>query len=189
MDPISGGTSALLGTVGNLMVGILDLPVEIVRSIVARSSEGASDLDTSRIPTAGNQTRGEILTPASSRPSSLRESSSVSTSTKGFKTASSVWGHVFLSNHSVLTSLGIQFGILRGNVRWKTAGSIDDRKFKRPFTRWRLLGSFEDFGSLFRRCRRCRQGPQPHCRDVAKNAAGFHFGPGPRLPQRSKNVR
>lgn len=95
MDPISGGTSALLTTVGGLMVGILDLPVEIVRSIVARSSEGASSAETSRIPTAENQTRGEILTPASSRPSSLMESTSqvstpAKTSTKGFKSASSV---------------------------------------------------------------------------------------------------
>lgn len=95
MDPISGGTSALLATVGSLMVGILDLPVEIVRSIVARSSEGASGPETHRIPTAESQTRNDILTPVSSRPSSLREipsqnSTTVNTSTKGFKSASSV---------------------------------------------------------------------------------------------------
>ncbi|MCJ1462396.1 hypothetical protein MMC07_000997 [Pseudocyphellaria aurata] len=100
MDPISGGTSALLATVGGLMVGILDLPVEIVRSIVARSSEGASGAETSRVPTAENQTRGEILTPASSRSSFLMEqtsqvSTSAKTSNKGFKSASSAFNAGF----------------------------------------------------------------------------------------------
>lgn len=95
MDPISGGTSALLATVGSLMVGILDLPVEIVRSIVARSSEGASNPEKDQIPSAGNQANGEILTPVSSPPSSLREpaakvSTSADSSAKGFKGAGSV---------------------------------------------------------------------------------------------------
>lgn len=92
MDPISGGTSALLATVGSLMVGILDLPVEIVRSIVGRSAEGTSGSETDRIPTAENQTRDEVLTPVSSRPSSSKEppSKTSASSSKGFKSASSV---------------------------------------------------------------------------------------------------
>lgn len=100
MDPISGGTSALLGTVGSLMVGILDLPVEIVRSIVARSSEGTSGPQADRVSTAENQHHGETLTPVSSRPSSLREppsksSTSVNASTKGYKSASNAFSSGF----------------------------------------------------------------------------------------------
>ena len=92
MDPISGGTSALLATVGSLMVGILDLPVEIVRSIVGRSSEAVSGSETGRIPTAEKQHRGEILTPVSSRPSSSREPPSKTSAPtgKGIKNAGSV---------------------------------------------------------------------------------------------------
>ena len=91
-DPISGGTSALLATVGSLMVGILDLPVEIVRSIVGRSAEGTSGSETNRIPAAEYQTRGEFLTPVSSWPSSSREphSKTSESSSKGFKSAGSV---------------------------------------------------------------------------------------------------
>ena len=38
-DPISGGASALLGTIGSLMMGFADFPVEIVRALRSRPSE------------------------------------------------------------------------------------------------------------------------------------------------------
>lgn len=38
-DPISGGASALLGTIGSLMMGFADFPVEIVRALKSKPSE------------------------------------------------------------------------------------------------------------------------------------------------------
>ena len=37
-DPISGGASALLGTIGSLMMGFADFPVEIVRALKSKPS-------------------------------------------------------------------------------------------------------------------------------------------------------
>ena len=38
-DPISGGASALLGTIGSLMMGFADFPVEILRALRVKPSE------------------------------------------------------------------------------------------------------------------------------------------------------
>ena len=38
-DPISGGASALLGTLGSLMMGFADFPVEILRALKIKPSE------------------------------------------------------------------------------------------------------------------------------------------------------
>lgn len=37
-DPISGGASALLGTLGSLMMGFADFPVEILRALRIKPS-------------------------------------------------------------------------------------------------------------------------------------------------------
>lgn len=42
-DPISGGASALLGTLGSLMMGFADFPVEILRALKSKPSEGRVD--------------------------------------------------------------------------------------------------------------------------------------------------
>ena len=42
-DPISGGASALLGTIGSLMMGFADFPVEILRALRVRPSENRDD--------------------------------------------------------------------------------------------------------------------------------------------------
>ena len=41
-DPISGGASALLGTMGSLMMGFADFPVEILRALKIKPSENAT---------------------------------------------------------------------------------------------------------------------------------------------------
>ncbi len=38
-DPISGGTSALIGTIGSMMLGVADFPVEVVRSLTAKGAD------------------------------------------------------------------------------------------------------------------------------------------------------
>lgn len=38
-DPISGGASALLGTISSLMMGFADFPVEIIRALKSKPSE------------------------------------------------------------------------------------------------------------------------------------------------------
>ena len=40
-DPISGGASALLGTIGSLMMGAVDFPVEILKALKIKPSEKA----------------------------------------------------------------------------------------------------------------------------------------------------
>lgn len=42
-DPISGGASALLGTIGSLMMGFADFPVEILRALRVKPSENRVD--------------------------------------------------------------------------------------------------------------------------------------------------
>ena len=41
-DPISGGASALLGTIGSFMMGAVDFPVEILKALKVKPSEKAS---------------------------------------------------------------------------------------------------------------------------------------------------
>ncbi|KAI9805891.1 MAG: hypothetical protein M1825_000505 [Sarcosagium campestre] len=41
-DPISGGASALLGTLGSLMMGVADFPVEILKALTKKSDEDGS---------------------------------------------------------------------------------------------------------------------------------------------------
>jgi len=37
-DPITGGASALLGTLGSLMMGVADLPVEILKAVIKQDA-------------------------------------------------------------------------------------------------------------------------------------------------------
>lgn len=55
-DPITGGASALMGTIGSLMMGVADFPVEIIRALKPKSSENASSTGTAT-PSAEDQTR------------------------------------------------------------------------------------------------------------------------------------
>lgn len=41
-DPISGGASALVGTIGSLMMGVADFPIEIFKSVRAKNHEKAT---------------------------------------------------------------------------------------------------------------------------------------------------
>lgn len=49
-DPISGGAAALLGTIGNLSMGIADVPVELLRSLKTASMEVKEGHDRRRSP-------------------------------------------------------------------------------------------------------------------------------------------
>ena len=42
-DPITGGASALMGTIGSLMMGFADFPVEIVRALRVKPPEKNDD--------------------------------------------------------------------------------------------------------------------------------------------------
>ena len=45
LDPISGATSALLGTIGSLMMGVADFPIEIFRAIQSKPSGDEKSAD------------------------------------------------------------------------------------------------------------------------------------------------
>ena len=42
-DPITGGASALMGTIGSLMMGFADFPVEIIRALKPKQNQSAAD--------------------------------------------------------------------------------------------------------------------------------------------------
>ena len=44
-DPITGATSALMGTIGSLMMGVADFPIEIFRAVQGRSAENSNAKD------------------------------------------------------------------------------------------------------------------------------------------------
>ena len=46
-DPISGGASALLGTLSSLMMGFADFPVEILRALKSKPAEDKYDIESS----------------------------------------------------------------------------------------------------------------------------------------------
>lgn len=69
-DPISGGTAALLGTLGSLMMGFADFPVEILRALKVKPSEGSKSLDTGQDSTPIDQLSTTDLTPESTNASS-----------------------------------------------------------------------------------------------------------------------
>ena len=82
-DPISGGAAALIGTIGNLTMGIADFPVEVLKSLKAATTDvkGAQRLDrSSTTPTIQSNT------PASKSP----QSSTTDLSLKQDPTRSSV---------------------------------------------------------------------------------------------------
>ena len=97
-DPITGGASALLGTIGSMMMGVADFPVEILRALRIKPGEQASsghsehpsptfsaartDSDSLQpnITTSGNDA-GKIMSPVSSTVSlATQESSTTDTS-------------------------------------------------------------------------------------------------------------
>ena len=56
-DPISGGASALLGTIASLSMGVADFPIEIFRSVRKKTTkESSSD---SHTPTLTGQSTPE----------------------------------------------------------------------------------------------------------------------------------
>lgn len=65
-DPISGGASALLGTLGSLAMGVADFPVEILKALRAKPTEeptsGANSQQISRSTTMEVR-KGNILSP------------------------------------------------------------------------------------------------------------------------------
>lgn len=55
-DPISGGASALMGTVGSLMMGVADFPVEIVRALKPKEKTAPTE---SPSPSGEGQTKSD----------------------------------------------------------------------------------------------------------------------------------
>lgn len=91
-DPITGATSALLGTMGSLMMGVADMPVEVLRALRIKPSDqgkgdgrrhGGSTSSTDRI-------HSESLRPASTTSSvDLPQARSMGTSTESLSTQES----------------------------------------------------------------------------------------------------
>ncbi|MCJ1396440.1 hypothetical protein MMC18_009330 [Xylographa bjoerkii] len=57
LEPITGGASALLGTIGSLMMGVADFPVEIFKALSSRSSEDSKigDSTTSSVSASSSE--------------------------------------------------------------------------------------------------------------------------------------
>ena len=70
-DPISGGASALLGTIGSLMMGAVDFPVEILKALKVKPSEKATPEKISQNDTTASvlNTRISSLTSSGLEPS------------------------------------------------------------------------------------------------------------------------
>ena len=64
LDPISGATSALLGTVGSLMMGVADFPIEIIRAMQRKPSGGGQSGDDGNTPGRPSTPHG-MITPVS----------------------------------------------------------------------------------------------------------------------------
>lgn len=41
MEPITGGLGALVGTIGNLMLGMVDIPIDVAKAIAVKSTAGS----------------------------------------------------------------------------------------------------------------------------------------------------
>ncbi|KAI9853084.1 MAG: hypothetical protein M1838_001585 [Thelocarpon superellum] len=78
-DPISGGATALLGTIGSLMMGVADFPVEILRAVKNKVDEGHGKSKTST-PTPSRHASGN-LTPVASSVTASTPATEVSAST------------------------------------------------------------------------------------------------------------
>jgi len=95
-DPISGGASALVGTIGSLMMGVADFPIEIFKSVRAKKDEKAaskSDDHSPQTPTGASrstlslESRGVESESTSASASTLGESSKTSYESTNLSTA------------------------------------------------------------------------------------------------------
>jgi hypothetical protein len=68
-DPISGGASALLGTIASLTMGIADFPIELFRS-VKHKHQNSFKIESSKENTATNTSSGSDTPPLTSRSTS-----------------------------------------------------------------------------------------------------------------------
>ena len=59
-EPISGGASALLGTLGSLMMGVADFPVEVFKVFASKSlDEGRTETNTTKLLSSKTNPNGE----------------------------------------------------------------------------------------------------------------------------------
>ncbi|KAL8813317.1 MAG: hypothetical protein Q9200_000338 [Gallowayella weberi] len=76
-DPFTGGASAIMGTIGSMMMGIADLPIELLRALRPKSSEksekGTNSEAVSRPSTKGSEATSNVedtsISPSSSQAS------------------------------------------------------------------------------------------------------------------------
>jgi hypothetical protein len=88
-DPITGGASALLGTVGSLMMGVADFPVEIIKALKPKASD-ASNADTEISPSPASRSSTSLRSGADTTdsPSTPDGSSIVPTKSAGREASS-----------------------------------------------------------------------------------------------------
>ncbi|KAL9612916.1 MAG: hypothetical protein Q9167_002499 [Letrouitia subvulpina] len=91
-DPITGATSALIGTIGNLMMGVADFPVETLRALGMKPSKKHDVSSGSEAPLSlrtSASSSGPVISPTSSMTESLHGNSkdpdSASTKTDSIK--------------------------------------------------------------------------------------------------------
>ncbi len=66
-DPITGGASALMGTIGSLMMGVADMPVDVIKALKSKGSETSEQTPSaaSRSSTSVAQTNSGTMSPTS----------------------------------------------------------------------------------------------------------------------------
>ncbi|RDW73139.1 putative glucosyl glucuronosyl protein [Coleophoma cylindrospora] len=111
-DPISGGASALLGTIASLGMGVADFPIEIFRAMKSKkattstSASGKDNLSGSRTPTsASSQTGSQLNTKGLSNADNSSESMSQSFSTSASYDSDRVFTNPGGSSDTLVASL------------------------------------------------------------------------------------
>ncbi len=69
-EPISGATAALMGTIGSMMMGIADMPVDILKALKFKPPEGSTSPNPVQTPATADQASTTDLTPQSTNMSS-----------------------------------------------------------------------------------------------------------------------
>jgi hypothetical protein len=75
-EPITGGLGAILGTVGNLMLGMIDIPIDVAKAVAIKSPDQAGIPEVSRSSTYSGTTNSKAGSVNSSLPSRKESSGS-----------------------------------------------------------------------------------------------------------------
>lgn len=176
-DPISGGATALLGTIGSLMMGVADFPVEILKTFKMREDGGTPDHPRESPSASPRVPSSQAATPLS-RSSPMLKPEAASDSHMGSQRLSSDFSMDSSTSDQVLTPLSSQAS-LRASGEWSrepdTRPSGDSLRVPEPDASTAVTGHQPTAmaqalsGRLsHRRSSKDRRGSSPgHCRSAS----------------------